>query len=305
MSNISAPHFHDEEKAYEYVEARLWPNGPVCPHCGSVERLGKLKGKTTRTGLWKCYNCRKPFTVKIGTIFEDSKVPMHKWLQAIFLVAGSKKGISSNQLHRILGVTLKTAWFMSHRIREAMRDDSGFPLGGIGATVEVDETFIGREPEKQVGPSFHHKMKVLSLVERGSGRAKSYVVDKVTADEIEPIVVANVRRETRMMTDESHAYRYLPFRFFDHQRVNHKSGEYVRGTAHTNTIEGYFSIFKRGMRGIYQHCSKKHLHRYLAEFDFRYSNRSATGIEDVERADNILQGVIGKRLTYETTSART
>lgn len=304
MSNISAPHFHNEEKAYEYVEARIWPSGPVCPHCGGIECSGKLQGKTTRAGLWKCYQCRKPFTVKIGTICEGSKVPMHKWLQAIYLVAGSKKGISSNQLHRILGVTLKTAWFMSHRIREAMRDDSGFPLGGIGSIVEADETFIGREPGKEVRQSFHHKMKVLSLVERGSGRAKSYVVDKVNAEEIEPIVIANVRRETRMMTDESHAYRYLAYTFLDHQRVNHKAGEYGRGPVHTNTIEGYFSIFKRGMRGIYQHCSKKHLHRYLAEFDFRYTNRSATGIEDAERADLILRGIVGKRLTYETASAR-
>ena len=304
MSNISAPHFHDEEKAYEYVEARLWNSGPACPHCGGVDCSGKLKGKTTRAGLWKCYQCRKPFTVKIGTIFEGSKVPMHKWLQAIYLVAGSKKGISSNQLHRILRVTLNTAWFMSHRIREAMRDDSGFPLGGLGATVEVDETFIGVEPGAERRSSFHHKMKVLSLVERGSGRAKSYVVDKVKAEEIEPIVIANVRRETLVMTDESHVYRYLPYSFRDHQRVNHSANEYVRGTAHTNTIEGYFSIFKRGMRGVYQHCSKKHLHRYLAEYDFRYTNRSATGIEDTERADLILSGVIGKRLTYETASAR-
>lgn len=298
MSNLSAPHFHDEEKAYAYVEARLWPNGAVCPHCGGVDRVGKLQGKSTRPGVWKCYQCRKPFTVKIGTIFEDSKVPMRLWLQAMYLIAGSKKGISSNQLHRILGVTLKTAWFMSHRIREAMRDDSGWPMGGLGETVEVDETFIGREPEAEVKRSYHHKMKVLSLVERGGGRARSFVVDHVSANEIEPIVVENVRRETKIMTDEHQVYRFVPMHFRGHEVVQHGAGEYVRGTVHTNTIEGYFSIFKRGMRGIYQHCSKKHLHRYLAEFDFRYSNRVALGYNDEDRADALLTGVIGKRLTY-------
>lgn len=304
MSNISAPHFHDEETAYEYIEARLWPNGAVCPHCGGVDRVGKLKGKTTRPGLWKCYQCRKPFTVKIGTIFEDSKVPMRLWLQAIYLVAGSKKGISSNQLHRVLGVTLKTAWFISHRIREAMRDDSGFPMGGLGSMVEIDETYIGREPGTEVRRGFHHKMKVLSLVERGSGRARSFVINKVNTDEIEPIVTANIRKESKIMTDDHPVYRYLAINFYGHSSVNHTAGEYVRGKLHTNTIEGFFSIFKRGMRGVYQHCGKKHLHRYLAEFDFRYTNRKAVGIEDAERADRILAGVIGKRLTYETTSAR-
>lgn len=204
---------------------------------------------------------------------------MYKWLQAIYLVAGSKKGISSNQLHRILGVTLKTAWFMSHRIREAMRDDSGFPLSGIGATVEVDEAFNGRESGTEVQCGVQYKMKAVSLVERGSGCAKPFVVDKVSAEEIEPIVTANIRRETRIMTEESHVCRYVPILFYQHQRVNHSAGEYVRGTVHTNTIEGYFSIFKRGMRGIYQHRSKKHLHRYLAALDFRHTNRSATGIE--------------------------
>ena len=300
-SNLSAPHFHDEEKSYEHVEARLWPNGPVCPHCGGVEKVGKLKGKTTRPGLWKCYQCRKPFTVKIGTIFEDSKVPMRLWLQAMYLIAGSKKGISSNQLHRILGVTLKTAWFMSHRIREAMRDNGLSPFGGEGGMVEVDETFIGREEGREVKPSYHHKMKVLSLVDRATGQARSFVIDGVNVDQIGPIVVENIAREACLMTDEHGVYRYLAIHFGGHQVVSHRASEYVRGEAHTNTIEGFFSIFKRGMKGVYQHCQKKHLHRYLAEFDFRYSNRVALGYNDTDRADALLKGVTGKRLTYQTS----
>ena len=305
MSNLSAPHFHDEEKSYEYVEARLWPNGPVCPHCGGVEKVGKLKGKTTRPGLWKCYQCRKPFTVKIGTIFEDSKVPMRLWLQAMYLIAGSKKGISSNQLHRVLGVTLKTAWFMSHRIREAMRSNGLDQFGGAGGMVEVDETFIGREDGREVRQSYHHKMKVLSLVDRTTGQARSFVIDSVSVNQIGPIVVENISREAMLMTDEHGVYRFLAARFSGgHAVVRHGASEYVRGEFHTNTIEGFFSIFKRGMKGVYQHCQKKHLHRYLAEFDFRYSNRVALGYNDSDRADALLSGVIGKRLTYETIGAR-
>ena len=304
MSNLSAPHFHDEEKSYEYVEARLWPNGPVCPHCGGVEKVGKLKGKTTRPGLWKCYQCRKPFTVKIGTIFEDSKVPMRLWLQAMYLIAGSKKGISSNQLHRILGVTLKTAWFMSHRIREAMRSNGLDQFGGEGGMVEVDETFIGREEGREVRQSYHHKMKVLSLVDRTSGQARSFVIDAVSVNQIGPIVVENISHEAMLMTDEHGVYRFLAARFRGgHEVVRHGASEYVRGEFHTNTIEGFFSIFKRGMKGVYQHCQKKHLHRYLAEFDFRYSNRVALGYNDSDRADALLTGVVGKRLTYQTVGA--
>ncbi len=304
MSNLSAPHFHDEEKSYAYVEARLWPNGPVCPHCGGMEKVGKLKGKTTRPGLWKCYQCRKPFTVKIGTIFEDSKVPMRLWLQAMYLIAGSKKGISSNHLHRVLGVTLKTAWFMSHRIREAMRDNGLEQFGGDGGMVEVDETFIGREEGREVKQSYHHKMKVLSLVERNTGQARSFVIDSVSVDQIGPIVVDNISREAKLMTDEHGVYRFLASRFSGgHSVVSHRANEYVRGDAHTNTIEGFFSIFKRGMKGVYQHCQKKHLHRYLAEFDFRYSNRVALGYNDADRADALLTGVIGKRLTYRAAGA--
>lgn len=302
MSGLSAPHFHDEERAYEYIEARLWPEGPVCPHCGGIERIGKLQGKTTRPGLWKCYQCRKPFTVKIGTIFEDSKVPMRLWLQAMYLIAGSKKGISSNQLHRILGVTLKTAWFISHRIREAMAGDDGWPLGGLGMTVEADETFIGTEPGRVVRQGAFHKMKVLALVERG-GRSRAMVVETLGIPELQPILLENIHRLTKLRTDEAQRFKSIGRFFYDHQSVNHARGEYGRGEVHTNTIEGYFSIFKRGMKGVYQHCAKKHLHRYVAEFNFRYSNRVALGYNDTERADAILKGVIGKRLTYQTTGA--
>jgi len=307
VSNLSAPHFHDEEAAYAHVEARIWPNGPVCPHCGGVERISKMRGKSTRVGAYKCYQCRKPFTVKIGTIFEDSKVPMRVWLQAMYLIAGSKKGISSNQLHRILGVTLKTAWFMSHRIREAMRSDDATMFGGNGGVVEVDETFIGRIKGAPVKRAFHHKMKVLALVDRDSGKARTMVIDNVNASTLMPIVLDNVAREARVMTDEHSGYRDMHKFFAAHGTTSHGRGQYVDPadrTVHSNTVEGYFSIFKRGMKGVYQFCGERHLHRYLAEFEFRYNNRVALGCNDSDRADALLSGIIGKRLTYQTTSAR-
>ena len=301
-SALSAPHFHSEEAAFAYVEARIWPEGPVCPHCGGCERIGLMGGKSTRTGLYKCYQCRKPFTVKIGTIFESSHVALHIWLQAMYLIAGSKKGISSNQLHRVLGVTLKTAWFMSHRIREAMQSDEAWPLGGLGVTVEADETFIGRIKGEAVRKGAWHKMKVFALVERG-GRSRAMVVDSVGIPTLQPLTLENVHHLSKLRTDEAAPYQSIGRFFYDHQSVRHAAGEYGRGEVHTNTIEGYFSIFKRGMRGIYQHCTKKHLHRYVAEFNFRYSNRVALGYNDTDRADVLLKGVIGKRLTYQTVGA--
>ena len=303
-SALSAPHFHSEIAATAYVEARIWPNGAVCPHCGGVERLGKLAGKSTRPGLWKCYQCRKPFTVKVGTVFESSHVALHIWLQAMYLIAGSKKGISSNQLHRILGVTLKTAWFMSHRIREAMRTGGLTPMGGNGGVVEVDETYIGVKQGATQRKAYHHKVAVLSLVDRTTGEARSAVVARPSKELVEPIMRANLAREARLMTDEAYLYRGIGKFFAAHESVRHGFGEYVRGDAHTNTIEGYFSIFKRGMRGVYQHCREKHLHRYLAEFDFRYSNRAGLGCNDADRTDRLLAGVVGKRLTYQTASGR-
>lgn len=307
-SALSAPHFHDEAAAFAYVEERVWPNGPVCPHCGGVERIGRMQGKTTRVGLYKCYQCRKPFTVRIGTIFESSHLPLHMWLQAIYLIAGSKKGISSNQLHRILGCTLKTAWFLSHRIREAMREGGLAPFGSGGGIIEADETYIGNKPgvERAVG-GFRHKHRVVALIDRETGAARYFHADKVKGGEIADILRANLAREAQLMTDEARHYWAVGKEFAAHHRVLHAGGEYVRKGAphiHTNTVEGAFSIFKRGMRGVYQHCGESHLHRYLAEFEFRYTHRAATGVDDAARADRILSGVVGKRLTYETTSAR-
>ena len=303
-SRISRPYLHDEEKAFAYVEAHLWPEGPICPHCGGVERIGKMEGKTTRLGLYKCYQCRKPFTVRMGTLFESSKVPLHIWLQAIYLIAGSKKGISSNQLARVLGLTVKTAWFLSHRIREAMREGDLAPFGHGGGAVEVDETYIGRKKGMPIRGAYHHKMAVLGLVDRESGRARLFHVAQASGSNIQPIVLANLSREARLMTDESLIYRRIGREFAEHSAVHHERDEYVRGDVTTNTVEGAFSIFKRGMRGVYQHCAEKHLHRYLAEFEFRYSHREANGCNDEARADKMLRGIVGKRLTYQTTAAR-
>jgi transposase-like protein len=307
---LTAKHFQDEAAAFEYVEAALWPNGPTCPHCGGVTRISKMSGKTTRPGLYKCYQCRKPFTVRMGTVFESSHLALHLWLQAMHLLCSSKKGISSNQLHRVLGITLKSAWFLSHRIREAMRDGSLAPMGGAGGVVEVDETVFGRidgapKSTKGMGGRSGFRNVAMTLVERG-GSARSFHVTGTTIAELQPIIRANIHRETAMMTDQAAWYREIGREFTSHDTVNHAKDEYARYGGEfvisTNTVEGYYSIFKRGMKGVYQHCKEKHLHRYLSEFDFRYSNRVKLGIDDVARADLALQGVKGKRLTYRTTS---
>ena len=301
-SILSAKHFHDEAAAYRFVEARVWPDGRVCPHCGTVDNSTALKGTSTRIGVYKCKDCRKPFTVKVGTVFEASNVKLHVWLQAMHLVCSSKKGVSANQLHRTLGVSLKTAWFMGHRIREAMRSGDLAPFGGGGTAVEVDETFIGREPGVPVKRAFHHKLKVLTLVDRESGKARSVVVDDLRPETLGPILQANIAREARLMTDEARVYGKLGRDFAEHATVNHQRDEYVSladPSVYTNTVEGYFSIFKRGMKGVYQHCSKRHLHRYLAEFDFRYTQRAARGVNDLERTARALSGIVGKRLMYQ------
>lgn len=312
-STLSARHFHDEAAAYAYLEARVWPNGPICPHCGGVERISRMAGKSTRIGVYKCYQCRKQFTVKVGTVFEASHVPLNVWLQAVALLTASKKGISTNQLHRTLGVTLKTAWFMSHRIREAMRSGTLAPMGGSGGIIEADETYIGQRAVKRTettsGRPFTksgkaaNKLAVISLVERG-GSVRSFHVENSDKATVNIIVGQNIAREARVFTDESRIYGDVGGHTSGHDTVKHSAGEYVRyedGVAiHSNTVEGVFSILKRGMVGVYQHCAEKHLHRYLAEFDFRYNNRIGLGVNDTARADAALAGIVGKRLTYRT-----
>ena len=312
-SILSAPHFHDEQAAYDFVEARIWPNGRVCPKCGVIDQSGPLKGKSTRIGVYKCYACRKPFTVKVGTVFESSHIPMRLWLQAIFLVASSKKGISTNQLHRTLGITLKAAWFLSHRIREAMKDVGMEQLGGTGGAVEVDETFIGRDFNKKPmgekkGRGTGHKYKIVSLVDRTKGISRSIVVDDLTTKTLYPLLRDNIAPVAKLMTDEASQYQRLGRMFASHGWTNHRDGQYVNlenRYIHTNTVEGFFSIFKRGMKGVYQHCAHNHLQRYVTEFDFRYNNRKANGIEDEQRAEILLRGVIGKRLTYKLSARGT
>lgn len=310
MSTLSQPHLHDEPAAYRFVERILWPNGPICPRCKESKRVGKLNGKSTRVGVYKCYVCRKPFRVTVGTVFESSHIPLHKWLQAFLLLCASKKGISSHQLARTLDIQVRSAWHMSHRIREAMRSGELAPMMGI---VEIDETTQGRTstaPRTRTMPTrkwggWAHRNVVLSLVQRG-GSVRTFHVTGTTIAELMPVINANVSREARVMTDAASWYKYMNEggRFASHDRIDHSKDEYARyepgrPVIHTNTVEGYFALFKRGMRGVYQHCREKHLHRYMAEFDFRYNARSALGVEDLERAERALRGAKGRRLTYK------
>jgi transposase-like protein len=296
-SVLSDPRFHNEEAAFAYVEAELWPSGPVCPHCEATgDKIGRLNGKTTRPGLYKCYACRKPFTVRIGSIFEDSHLPLHKWLQAIHLMCASKKGISTRQLHRMLGCGLKTAWHLGHRIRFAMADGTGGPLGGLGVTVEADETAITNSPKTKrgLGRKRPHTV-VMSLVERG-GSLRSVRLDHRG---VGPLLHRLVHKDSRLVTDKAQHYKHAPVAA--HESVDHSKFEWVRGDVHTNTLEGFFSIFKRGLVGVYQHMSSNHFDRYLAEFDFRQNTRAKLGINDVERSAIAVRSAKGKRLTYQTT----
>ena len=308
MSVLSRPYFHDEEKAFEYLESVIWADGKACPHCGGIDRITKVKAnpvKRIRLGLWRCGDCKKQFTVKVGTVFEHARLPLNKALQATYLMTSSKKGLSAHQLHRVLEVTYKTAWFLAHRIREAMRSGDLAPFGFDGGAVEVDETYIGkREGFGNPKGGHAHKMAVLALVERNTGKCRMFYVEGGAGKLIQPIVRDNLAREARLMTDEASMYRTIGKEFAEHSAVKHCRKEYVRGDVTTNTVEGAFSIFKRGMKGVYQHCAEKHLHRYLAEFEFRYSNREANGFNDAARSVEALKGIIGKRITYQQADSR-
>ena len=317
MSVLSQSQFHDEAAAFAFLEGIVWAGGVTCPHCGvvggKVYDLAGVRSKPSkvhpegvvRHGLKKCAACRKQFTVKVGTVFEHARMPLHKMLQAVHLMMSSKKGISSHQLARVLEVQYKTAWFLAHRIREAMRSgDLAAPFGSGGGAVEVDETYFGLKTGVKKARGGHaHKLGVLALVDRDTGTMRSFTFDKFRADEVHPVVRANIAREARLMTDESRMYSKLGNEFAEHGTTLHGAGQYVDysdRTIHTNTVEGAFSIFKRGMKGVYQHCGEQHLHRYLAEFEFRYNNRIANGVDDKARTLTALAGISGKRLTYET-----
>lgn len=308
-SVLSDARFHNEKAAFAYVEAELWPNGPVCPHCAATkEQIGRLKGVRTKpskknpegveqVGLYKCYGCRKPFTVRKGTIFEDSHLPLRLWLQAIHLLCSSKKGISTRQLQRILGCGMKTAWHLGHRIRLAMAPTNAGQIGGAGRTVEADETAITNSRKTKRGPERKKpKHVVLSLVERG-GNIRSITLDH---RRVMSHVRQHVHVDSRLVTDQAAHYRNPPVA--NHESVDHSKYEFVRGDVHTNTLEGFFSLFKRGLIGIYQHVDKRHLNRYLTEFDFRQNTRAKLGFDDVQRTKQAIRGMAGRRLTYLDSS---
>lgn len=292
--NLTAPHFTDADKAREYLEALRWPNGVSCPHCGVVGEHYQLQGKAHRPGLWKCKDCREQFSVTVGTVFERSKIKLNVWLMAVHLMCASKKGMSAHQIHRMLGVTYKTAWFMCHRIREAMSSEVGV-LGGGGQPVEVDETYWGNAKPKAKGArGYDHKMKIVSLVER-NGKKKTIHVANVTAATVRPILKAQVSQKARLMTDEASVYTKVGREFAEHGVVRHAAGEYARGDVTTNSVESSFALLKRGLVGTFHHVSEAHLQRYATEFDFRWNQRRVT---DAERTGALLGQIGGKRLMY-------
>lgn len=300
MCKLDEARFHNDEAAREYLEKTLWPDSPVCPKCGTINNAYT----TSRPGKYRCAakECRADFTVTVGTVFERSKIPLHKWLLASFLLCSSKKGMSSHQLHRVIGVTYKTAWFMTHRIREAMTTTPTGKLGGNGAPVEADETYWGTSNGKKARGGGSHKMKVVSLVERQGG-VRSFHVSRVNSKTLKPILTAHIEKNSRLMTDELGVYKGIGKSFAKHEHVRHNRKEYVRGTVSTNTVEGYFSILKRGLIGTYHHVGEQHLQRYVNEFDFRYNNRTALGVSDTERTHAVIKGIRGKRLTYRRINA--
>jgi transposase-like protein len=311
MNNaFTAHHFQSHETAREWLEGQRWPEGPICSHCGTIGRAYKIK----KPGWYRCGEkaCRKDFTVTTGTVMERSHIALNKWLMAFYLMASSKKGVSAHQLHRALNLDYKSAWFMAHRIREAMREGGLAPLGGEGKVVEADETYYGKTAEPRISPRRAaegrpytkggktgpaNKRPILALVERG-GNVRTFHVPVADQATVRKIVDENIARESRLHTDESRLYFGADAHFATHETVRHSAKEYVRGDVHTNSAEGYFSIFKRGMRGIYQHCGEKHLHRYLAEYSFRYNYRIRLGYNDIDRTKAAISGIAGKRLTY-------
>jgi transposase-like protein len=302
--NLTDPIYTNEAKARAHLEALRWPDGPVCPHCGVIGNAVRLAGESTRPGLFKCRDCRLPFSVTVGTVFERSKIPLQKWLLAAHLMASSKKGFSAHQLHRAIKVTYKTAWFMMHRLREAMRDTDTGLLGGPGSSgiVEADEVYLGKAKGQGKGAHYNSKQKIVALVER-KGRVRAFHVPTVNVHTVKEILHGQVAKSARLMTDSAGLYKTVGKSFASHETVNHLRKEYARGDVTTNTVEGYFGVLQRGLRGIYQHVSPEHLHRYVNEFSFRYNNRSSRGVEDAERAARLLVSIGGKRLTYRRSDA--
>ena len=298
MTDITNVIYHDADKAREHLEALHWPHGPVCPRCGTLDRITKLAGKSTRAGVYKCNECAKPFTVTVGTVFEDSKIPLNKWLLAFRLLSGGKKGFSAHELHRALGVTYKSAWFMAHRIRETMQDD-GEPLGGPDMIVEADEAFVGGKAKNRAFRKTAPKKKIVALVERG-GRARSFHIVSLHANNVRSALVMNVDRASTLMTDEARVYWAVGKEFTRHGHTLHAARNYAKGDVHSNSAENFFSILKRGIIGTYHHVSEGHMHRYLNEFDFRYSTRTMT---DAERTAEAVKGARGKRLMYRQPSS--
>jgi transposase-like protein len=317
MTNLSDAKFHDDDAARAHLEQVRWPNGANCPHCGSVNVI-RMAGKAHRVGAWQCRDCRDQFSVTVGSVFESSHVPLHKWVLATHLMTCSKKGISSKQLQRMLSVTYKTAWFMSHRIREAMTDTNPAPIGGEGKVVEADEAYHGKRETPSPSPSRNgrpyikkgkknEKRTVIALVERGGEARAIHLSERVTSENVRDIVVRHADAKSRLHTDESRLYPAIGSKFAKHETVNHAAKEYARGKGDdqvtTNSVEGFFGILKRGLNGVYQHCGEQHFQRYLNEFAFRYNNRIKLGVDDDMRALIALRGIEGKRLTYRRINA--
>ena len=299
MTDITNAIYHDADKAREHLEAIHWPHGPVCPRCGGLDRITKLAGKSTRAGVYKCNECAKPFTVTVGTIFEDSKIPLNKWLLAYRLLNGGKKGFSAHELHRALGITYKSAWFLAHRIRETMDGGDDTPLGGPDKIVESDEAFVGGKKRNRLSGNVAPKKKVVTLVERG-GRARSFHVANIHATTVRSALLENVHRASTLMTDEANIYRSVGKLFAGHGHTLHAARVFAKGEIHSNSAENFFSILKRGIIGTYHHVSEAHMHRYLSEFDFRYSTRTLT---DAERTAEAVKAARGKRLMYNQPSS--